>query len=58
MLISLPSIFTRSDRCGSHDHHHQSPTHESMLWEHEKRKGEELNRQQTHKKRFLAWHNL
>ncbi|WP_127748015.1 hypothetical protein [Parasedimentitalea marina] len=57
MLISLPSFLRVSKHRNNQVVDPLTPTHETMLQEHERRKGEELHRRLAHEKRFVARHN-
>jgi len=54
LLDSLPTFISDFMRRGRNIHC-TLPTHDSMLFEHEKRKGEELRHQLEHRKRFINY---
>ncbi len=55
MSISFSSLLKAAKRLGVRQPHRPVPTHEQMLLEHERRKGEELHRRLEHESRFLRY---
>jgi len=58
MLKLLHGIVGSAKRPGLREPHHVTPTHDSMLREHEKRKGDELHRRRAHARQHLFGYNF
>ncbi len=58
MSISLLSSFKRNVLHLEGSHRAPSPTHASMLAEHERRKGAELRHRLAHERRFSGEHRV